>query len=104
MLDAVQGRDTLVRDTISKGGFVQGAQHPRIFGRGHINPASGQALEFREGISHIDITKNSSPCSAGNWGISAANRQFKICHFEARKRKSSFLTTILQPKLLQLHL
>ncbi len=42
---AVQGRDTLVRDTISKGGFVQGAQHPRIFGRGHIgrgqiNPAS----------------------------------------------------------------
>ncbi len=44
MLDAVQGRDTLVRDTIFKGGFVQGAQHPRIFGRGHIgrghiNPA-----------------------------------------------------------------
>ncbi len=45
MVDAVQGRDTSVRDTISKGGFVQGAQHPRIFGRGHIgrghiNPAS----------------------------------------------------------------
>jgi hypothetical protein len=44
MVDAVQGRDTSVRDTISKGGFVQGAQHPRIFGRGHIgrghiNPA-----------------------------------------------------------------
>jgi hypothetical protein len=45
MVDAVQGRDTSLRDTISKGGFVQGAQHPRIFGwghfgRGHINPAS----------------------------------------------------------------
>jgi hypothetical protein len=45
MLDAVQGRDTSVRGTISKGRFVQGAQHPRIFGqghtgRGHINPAS----------------------------------------------------------------
>jgi hypothetical protein len=43
--ELVQGRDTLVRDTISKGGFVQGVQHPRIFGRGHIgrgqiNPAS----------------------------------------------------------------
>ncbi len=37
MLDAFQGRDTLVRDIISKGGFVQGAQHPRIFGRGHIS-------------------------------------------------------------------
>jgi hypothetical protein len=31
MLDAVQGRDTSVRDTIPKGGLVQGAQHPRIF-------------------------------------------------------------------------
>jgi len=45
MLDAIQGRDTSVRDTMSKGGFVQGAQHPRILGRGHIgrghiNPAS----------------------------------------------------------------
>ncbi len=37
---AVQGRDTSVRDTIFKGRFVQGAQHPRTFGRGHINPAS----------------------------------------------------------------
>ncbi len=34
MLDAVQGRDTLVRDTMSKGRIVPGAQHPRIFGRG----------------------------------------------------------------------
>jgi hypothetical protein len=45
MLDAVQGQDTSVWDTISKGRFDQGAQHPRIFGRGHIgrghiNPAS----------------------------------------------------------------
>ena len=49
--DAVQGWelgswDTLVRGTISKGRFVQGAQHPRTFGRGHIgrghiNPAGG---------------------------------------------------------------
>ncbi len=37
MLDAVQGRDTSVRETISKGRFVQGAQHPRTFGRGHIS-------------------------------------------------------------------
>jgi hypothetical protein len=36
ILDAVQGWDISVRDTISKGRFVQGAQHPRIFGRGHI--------------------------------------------------------------------
>ncbi len=45
MLDAVQGWDTLVKGTIFKGRFVQGAQHPRIFGQGHIdwghiNPAS----------------------------------------------------------------
>jgi hypothetical protein len=40
MLDTVQGRDTSVRDTISKGRFVQGEQHPSIFSRGHINPAS----------------------------------------------------------------
>jgi hypothetical protein len=36
MRDAVQGRDTSVRGTISKGRFVQGAQHPRTLGRGHI--------------------------------------------------------------------
>jgi hypothetical protein len=36
MRDAVQGRNTSVRGTISKGRFVQGAQHPRTFGRGHI--------------------------------------------------------------------
>jgi hypothetical protein len=36
MLYAAQGRDKSVRGTISKGQFVQGAQHPRIFGRGHI--------------------------------------------------------------------
>jgi hypothetical protein len=47
MLDAIQGRDTSVRNTISKGRFVQGAQHPRTFagghiGQGHINPGSVQ--------------------------------------------------------------
>jgi hypothetical protein len=45
MPDVVQGGDTLVRGTISKGCFVQGVQHPRTFGQGHIvqghiNPAS----------------------------------------------------------------
>ncbi len=40
MRDAVQGRDTSVRGIISKECFVQGVQHPRAFGRGHINPAS----------------------------------------------------------------
>ncbi len=42
LLDAVQGRDTSARGAISKGRFVQGVQHPRIFRRGHINPASNQ--------------------------------------------------------------
>jgi hypothetical protein len=49
MLDAVQGRDTSVKGGISKGCFVQGVQHPRIsgqghIGRGHINPASQKAV------------------------------------------------------------
>jgi hypothetical protein len=44
MRDLVQGRDRSVRGIVSKGQFVQGAQHPRTFGqghigRGHINPA-----------------------------------------------------------------
>jgi hypothetical protein len=42
MLHVVQGRDTSVWGTIDKGHFVQGMQHPRIFGRGHINPASSE--------------------------------------------------------------
>jgi hypothetical protein len=46
MRDAVQCWDTLVRGTISKGRFVQGAQHPRTFGRGHINPASSNHQSF----------------------------------------------------------
>ncbi len=55
MLDAVQGRDTSDRDTISMGRFVQGAQHPRIFvwghiGRGHINPASHEGFIYLETI------------------------------------------------------
>jgi hypothetical protein len=41
---AVQGWDISARGTISKGHFVQGVQHPRTFGQGHIgqghiNPA-----------------------------------------------------------------
>jgi hypothetical protein len=45
MPDTVKGWDTSVRGTIFKGRFVQGAQHPRTFGqghidRGHINPAT----------------------------------------------------------------
>ncbi len=60
MLDSVQGRDTSVRDTISKGRFVQGAQHPKIFGRGHIgqghlNPASiFPGANERSGLENID--------------------------------------------------
>jgi hypothetical protein len=55
MLNAVQGLDTSVRDTISQGRFVQGAQHPRTFGlghigRGHINPASS-ARQFVSRVS-----------------------------------------------------
>jgi hypothetical protein len=55
MPDGVQGWDTSVRGTISKGLFVQGAQHPRTFGqghfgRGHINPASKNSpSEVNEG-------------------------------------------------------
>jgi hypothetical protein len=51
MVDAVQGRDTSVRDTISKGGFVQGVQHPRIFGRGHIG--RGHINPGRSFIFHV---------------------------------------------------
>jgi len=55
MLDAVQGWDTSVRGNISKGRFVQGAQQPRTFGkghigRGHINPVS----RFNLGTGQID--------------------------------------------------
>ena len=31
MLDEIQDGDTMVRSTIPKGRYVQGAQHPRIF-------------------------------------------------------------------------
>jgi hypothetical protein len=79
MLDAVQGRDTSVRDTISKGRFVQGARHPRIFcrghmgrghmgrghmgrghiGRGHINPASTMLCRV-QGQSHTVLKTQST--------------------------------------------
>ncbi len=51
MRDAVQGRDTSVRGIIFKGRFVQGAQHPRTFGRGHI------------GRGHINPASNARPSS-----------------------------------------
>jgi hypothetical protein len=35
-LNQSKGRDGLVRGKSAKGHFVQGMQHPRIFGRGHI--------------------------------------------------------------------
>ncbi len=38
--DALQGQDTSIRNEQSKGQIVHGAQHPRTFGRGHIDPAS----------------------------------------------------------------
>jgi hypothetical protein len=59
----------LVRGTKSKGHFVQGAQHPRAFGRGHIgrghiNPAStggGGRQEAKEENSVIKMRR--SRCS-----------------------------------------
>ncbi len=51
MLDVVQGRDTSVRDTISKERFVQVAQHPRIFGWGHIGRGH---INIR--LSHWELT------------------------------------------------
>jgi hypothetical protein len=67
MLDAVQGRDTSVRGTISKGRFVQGAQHPRIFGqghtgRGHINPATPAPLPLL-----VYYMVYGSECTDGSW-------------------------------------
>ncbi len=35
-LNQIKGWDGSVRGKLSKGHFVQGMQHPRIFGRGHI--------------------------------------------------------------------
>ncbi len=58
---AVQGRDTSVRGIISKACFIQGAQHPRTFGRGHIgrghiNPASRElGIETPEHIKHLGL-------------------------------------------------
>jgi hypothetical protein len=71
MLDSVQARDTSVRDTIYKGRFDQGAQHPRIFGRGHIgrghiNPASKNPIYVfpLRGLSpnlHIHVSVSDIP-------------------------------------------
>jgi hypothetical protein len=62
MRGAVQGRDTSVRGIICKGRFVQGPQHPRTFGRGHIgrghiNPASMKAPRRVRGY-HDDVSPN----------------------------------------------
>jgi hypothetical protein len=42
-------RDGSVRGTITKGLFVLGAQHPRIFGRGHISLGGTNIAPFFEG-------------------------------------------------------
>ncbi len=64
MPGAVQGWDTLVRGTISKGRFVQGVQHLRKFGqghigRGHINPASGLGIEHTGLPEDMDCEQSS---------------------------------------------
>ena len=76
MLDAVQGWDTLVRGPISKGCFDQGAQHARIFGRGHINPAS-----IFPSMNFLCLMK---PPISG-WKIRSFKSVFKMCE--------SFFTT-----------
>ncbi len=65
MHDAIQGRDTSVRGKIAKGLIVQGAQHPRTFGRGHIgrghiNPASSDVqAETVDGASSTATPRKS---------------------------------------------
>jgi hypothetical protein len=66
--DAVQGWDTLVRGTISKGRFVQGEQHPRTFGRGHI------------GRGHINRTL-SSRSNLADWSLLAFLFKNIVCCF-----------------------
>jgi hypothetical protein len=58
MLDAVQGRDKSVRDTISKGRFVQGAQHPRIFGRGHIGRGHQPCIVIIDQVSRDQVSRD----------------------------------------------
>jgi hypothetical protein len=70
MRDAVQGWETLVRGTISKGRFVQGAQHSRTFGRGHIgqghiNPASKKGL--------VAFNINEAKHTSRPWGYEIGN-------------------------------
>jgi hypothetical protein len=56
MRGAVQGRNTSVWGIIFKGRFVQGPQHPRTFGRGHI------------GRGHINPAFEYSLVWGGGWG------------------------------------
>jgi hypothetical protein len=58
MVDAVQGRDTSVRDIIAMEGFVQGAQHPRIFGRGHIGRGHINPASSNEGTGDLRVYNN----------------------------------------------
>jgi hypothetical protein len=67
MRDQVQGWDTLVRGTISKGHFVQGAQHPGTFGqghigRGHINPVSQHCSKAYSLHKHLHSSTFISSC------------------------------------------
>jgi hypothetical protein len=72
MLYALQGWDTSVRGTISKGCFVQGGQHPRIFGqghigRGHINPASLKLFCSCSRICHDDMSPTKVSLTVFPW-------------------------------------
>ncbi len=80
MHDLVQGRDTSVRGIISKGHFVQGAQHQRTFGWGHIGwgtstlhpVVQGQDTSVSDGTSklcHVQVTPR--PCYATSKGSDA---------------------------------
>jgi hypothetical protein len=87
MLDAVQGRDTSVRGTISRGRFVQGAQHPRIFGRGYIG---------RSGPRHI------GQGAFRPWDISSKGRfiQGMVVQGRWRPRKVSDKGSMIEEKTL----
>ncbi len=61
MRGAVQGRDTSVRGIISKGRFVQGAQHPRTFGRGHIGWGDINLHRKKKVLSGPGVYSNSFP-------------------------------------------
>ena len=49
----------LVSGTIAKGHFVQGMQHPRIFGRGHIGRGRTNIAPFTMGGPRLDPATSS---------------------------------------------